>query len=47
VAAIELAADSNDAIEEFEIQWAYSWWMVETPQNPSVRDGEAAEITTT
>lgn len=46
VAAIELAADSNDAIEEFEIQWAYSWWMVVQPQNKSARDGEAGQITT-
>jgi hypothetical protein len=47
VAAIDLAADSNDAIEEFEIQWAYSWWMVESPQNPSSRDSQGGEITTT
>jgi hypothetical protein len=47
VAAIDLAADSNDAIEEFEIQWAYSWWMVESPQNPSSRDSQGSEVTTT
>lgn len=47
VAAIDLAADSNDAIEEFEIQWAYSWWTVVPPQNPSGRAGQAGEVTTT
>jgi len=46
VAAIELAADSNDAIEEFEIQWAYSWWTVEEPQEPSVEGRGSTEITT-
>lgn len=46
VALIELSSDSNDGIEEFEIQWAYSWWMVETPQNPSSRDTDAGQITT-
>jgi len=46
VAAIELAADSNDAIEEFEIQWAYSWWTNAQPDSASSRDGEAGQITT-
>jgi len=47
VAAIDLAADSNDTIEEFEIQWAYSWWMVVNNQEPSSGAGAAGEITTT
>jgi len=46
VAAIELAADSNDAIEEFEIQWAYSWWTSAPVDNASSRDGEAGQTTT-
>lgn len=48
VAAIDLAADSNDTIEEFEIQWAYSYWMVaQAVQEPSSDLKGANEITTT
>jgi len=45
IGAIDLAADSNDAVEEFEVQWAYSWWTVngeldERTTDPSL--GEAS-----
>jgi hypothetical protein len=30
VAAIELAWDSNDQIEEFEVTWAYDYWEIQS-----------------
>ncbi len=30
LAAIELDAGTNDSIEEFDITWAYSYWMVDS-----------------
>jgi len=37
--AIELAADTNDSIEEFDITWTYSYWLNDTENE--VKDATA------
>ena len=37
--AIDLAADSNDAVQEYECQWAYSYWMNDEQSVTAVGDG--------
>lgn len=46
--AIEMAADSNDKVEEFDCEWAFSWWMVVKPNEISGDPNAAsAQVITT
>jgi hypothetical protein len=47
--AIELAADTNDSISEFDITWAFSYWMVDEAGDTksAVAGAESNKNTTT
>jgi len=44
VSAIDLAYDSNDQIEEFSVEFQYSYWTVDTPQTTSLTGAAASGI---
>jgi len=44
VSQIDLAYDSNDQIEEFSVEFQYSYWTVDTPQQTSLTGAPASGI---
>ena len=41
VSPIDLAYDSNDQIEEFTVEWQYSYWTVSTPTTSNLESGSS------
>jgi hypothetical protein len=44
--AIELAADTNDSVEEFDITWAYSYWESDDSGDMKNVNGSSKKTTT-
>ena len=41
VSQIDLAYDSNDQVEEFTVEWQYSYWTVSTPTTSNLEGGSS------